>query len=113
MYMCLCVYTCTYIHTITHTIIHTHTHTHTHTQEIFYPTAFIFLLNATPGTGSAWFYFYSSKPPLGLGFSSTFLGTMNVVGSVANLAGIALFQACILKEFFYLALLYLLCRHAF
>jgi len=30
--------------------------------EIFYPTAFIFLLNATPGTGSAWFYFYSSKP---------------------------------------------------
>jgi len=27
--------------------------------EIFYPTAFIFLLNATPGTGSAWFYFYS------------------------------------------------------
>lgn len=61
--------------------------------EIFYPTAFIFLLNATPGTGSAWFYFYSSKPPLGLGFSSTFLGTMNVVGSVANLAGIALFQS--------------------
>ena len=35
--------------------------------EIFYPCAFIFLLNATPSTGSAWFYFYSSKPPLGLG----------------------------------------------
>lgn len=61
--------------------------------EIFYPTAFIFLLNATPGTGSAWFYFYSSKPPLGLGFSSTFLGTMNVVGSIANLGGIMLFQS--------------------
>jgi len=61
--------------------------------EIFYPTAFIFLLNATPGTGSAWFYFYSSKPPLGLGFSSTFLGTMNVVGSIASLGGIVLFQS--------------------
>ena len=61
--------------------------------EIFYPTAFIFLLNSTPSTGSAWFYFYSSKPPLGLGFSSTFLGTMNVVGSIANLAGIVLFQS--------------------
>jgi folate/biopterin transporter len=60
--------------------------------EIFYPCAFIFLLNATPSTGSAWFYFYSSKPPLGLGFSPTFLGTVNVVGSIFNLGGVVLFQ---------------------
>lgn len=55
--------------------------------EIFYPTAFIFILNATPSTGSAWFFFYSSKPPLGLGFTPEFLGTINVVGSVFNLGG--------------------------
>ena len=54
------------------------------------------------------FYFYSSKPPLGLGFSSTFLGTMNVVGSVANLAGIALFQAHTHSKRV-CALVYLLC----
>mmetsp|Transcript_54127 Transcript_54127/g.128579 ORF Transcript_54127/g.128579 Transcript_54127/m.128579 type:complete len:489 (+) Transcript_54127:80-1546(+) len=61
--------------------------------EIFYPCAFIFLLNATPSTGSAWFFFYSSKPPLGLGFTPTFLGTVNIVGSVFNLGGVVLFQA--------------------
>jgi hypothetical protein len=55
--------------------------------------AFIFLLNSTPSTGSAWFFFYSSKPPQGLGFSSEFLGTINVVGSVFNLAGVVFFQA--------------------
>jgi hypothetical protein len=55
--------------------------------------AFIFILNATPSTGSAWFFFYSSKPPQGLGFTSEFLGTINVVGSVFNLAGVVFFQA--------------------
>eukprot|EP00286_Rhodomonas_abbreviata_P021817 CAMPEP_0181304330 /NCGR_PEP_ID=MMETSP1101-20121128/9093_1 /TAXON_ID=46948 /ORGANISM="Rhodomonas abbreviata, Strain Caron Lab Isolate" /LENGTH=489 /DNA_ID=CAMNT_0023410081 /DNA_START=119 /DNA_END=1588 /DNA_ORIENTATION=- len=68
--------------------------------DIFYPTAFIFLLNATPSTGSAWFYFYSSKPPLGLGFTSEFLGTVNVVGSVCNLAAVVLFQAFLKKTAF-------------
>ncbi|EKX50578.1 hypothetical protein GUITHDRAFT_103804 [Guillardia theta CCMP2712] len=61
--------------------------------EILYPTLFIFMLNATPSTGSAWFYFYSSKPPLGVGFSAEFLGTINVVGSIFNLAGVILFQS--------------------
>jgi len=68
--------------------------------DIFYPTMFIFLLNATPSTGSAWFYFYSSKPPLGLGFSSEFLGTVNVVGSVCNLAAVLLFQTFLKKTAF-------------
>jgi folate/biopterin transporter len=68
--------------------------------EIFYPTAFIFALNATPSTGSAWFYFYSSKPPLGLGFTAEFLGTINVVGSVFNLAGVVFFQAFLKKVAF-------------
>lgn len=57
--------------------------------EIFYPTAFVFILNSTPSTGSAWFFFYSSKPPLGLGFTPEFMGTINVVGSVFNLGGMS------------------------
>lgn len=68
--------------------------------EIFYPTAFIFILNATPSTGSAWFFFYSSKPPLGLGFTPEFLGTINVVGSVFNLGGVIFFQAFLKKMSF-------------
>ena len=54
---------------------------------IFRPTMFIFLLNATPATGSVWFYFYTDV----LHFSSTFMGTINVVGAVFSLAGVVLF----------------------
>eukprot|EP00292_Cryptomonas_paramecium_P009397 CAMPEP_0113714328 /NCGR_PEP_ID=MMETSP0038_2-20120614/32546_1 /TAXON_ID=2898 /ORGANISM="Cryptomonas paramecium" /LENGTH=246 /DNA_ID=CAMNT_0000641273 /DNA_START=78 /DNA_END=815 /DNA_ORIENTATION=- /assembly_acc=CAM_ASM_000170 len=68
--------------------------------EIFYPTAFIFILNSTPSTGSAWFYFYTSKPPLGLGFSAEFMGTINVVGSIFNLAGVIFFQAFLKRAAF-------------
>mmetsp|Transcript_61891 Transcript_61891/g.128020 ORF Transcript_61891/g.128020 Transcript_61891/m.128020 type:complete len:505 (+) Transcript_61891:100-1614(+) len=55
--------------------------------EIFKPVAFVFMLNATPATGSTWFYFYTNT----LGFTSDFLGTINVVGAVCSLGGVLLF----------------------
>mmetsp|Transcript_17940 Transcript_17940/g.41474 ORF Transcript_17940/g.41474 Transcript_17940/m.41474 type:complete len:475 (-) Transcript_17940:344-1768(-) len=54
---------------------------------IFKPAMFVFLLNATPATGSTWFYFYTNV----LHFSSTLLGTINVVGAVFSLGGVVLF----------------------
>jgi len=55
--------------------------------EIFRPAAFIFMLNSTPSTGSTWFYFYTDT----LHFSSSFMGTINVVGAVFSLGGVLLF----------------------
>lgn len=57
--------------------------------EIFRPCLFIFMLNATPATGSTWFYFYTDV----LKFSSTFLGTIGLVGSCCTLLGVFLFDA--------------------
>ncbi len=51
--------------------------------EIFRPAAFIFLLNSTPSTGSTWFFFYTDV----LHFSSTLMGTINVVGAIFSLCG--------------------------
>mmetsp|Transcript_16820 Transcript_16820/g.40310 ORF Transcript_16820/g.40310 Transcript_16820/m.40310 type:complete len:507 (-) Transcript_16820:70-1590(-) len=55
--------------------------------QILKPVAFVFMLNATPATGSTWFYFYTNT----LGFTSGFLGTINVVGAVCSLGGVLLF----------------------
>ena len=64
--------------------------------EIFRPCLFIFMLNATPATGSTWFYFYTDV----LHFSSTFLGTIGLVGSVCTLLGVFLFDATLKKTKF-------------
>lgn len=50
---------------------------------ILRPAVFVFLLNATPSSGSAWFFFYTDI----LHFNSTFIGTISTVGSVATLIG--------------------------
>jgi MFS family permease len=60
--------------------------------EIWKPALFIFLLNATPSTGSSWFYFYTNV----LKFDSEFLGTINVVGSMFNLLAVFIFQVTLL-----------------
>eukprot|EP00287_Rhodomonas_sp_CCMP768_P011516 CAMPEP_0196732578 /NCGR_PEP_ID=MMETSP1091-20130531/11949_1 /TAXON_ID=302021 /ORGANISM="Rhodomonas sp., Strain CCMP768" /LENGTH=427 /DNA_ID=CAMNT_0042075873 /DNA_START=1 /DNA_END=1284 /DNA_ORIENTATION=+ len=57
--------------------------------EIWRPCAFIFLLNATPATGATWFYFYTDV----LKFSSSFLGTIGVVGACCTLLGVFVFDA--------------------
>jgi len=50
-------------------------------EQIYKPCLFIFLLNATPSTGASWFYFYTDT----LKFSSTFLGTIGLGGSMCFL----------------------------
>lgn len=61
--------------------------------QIYKPCLFIFLLNATPSTGASWFYFYTDT----LKFSSTFLGTIGLVGSVCTLIGVYVFDAALKK----------------
>lgn len=65
-------------------------------EQIYKPCIFIFLLNATPSTGASWFYFYTDT----LKFSSTFLGTIGLVGSVCTLIGVYVFDAALKKVSF-------------
>jgi Na+/melibiose symporter-like transporter len=56
--------------------------------EIYLPVLFIFLWRATPTADSASFYFAVND----LGFKPEFLGTAQLAGSVASLAGILLYR---------------------
>ncbi|PKA64975.1 Folate-biopterin transporter 1, chloroplastic [Apostasia shenzhenica] len=55
---------------------------------IFLPTMFIFLWQATPQSDSAMFYFTTCK----LGFTPEFLGRIKLATSMASLAGVALYN---------------------
>ena len=74
--------------------------------QMLYPLCFIALYSATPVTGSAWFYFYSTPEPEGLGFSAFFLGIIATVGSCANLAAVVIFQAFLKNTSFKPVLIY-------
>ncbi|KAM3308852.1 folate-biopterin transporter 1, chloroplastic isoform X1 [Capsicum chacoense] len=60
---------------------------------VFLPTLFIFLFQATPQSGSAAFYFIINK----LGFTPEFLGRLKLVTSVASLIGVALYNGFLKK----------------
>ena len=61
---------------------------------ILRPAAFLFLWQATPSCGSAFFYFSTAATDAGgLGFDPDFLGKASAVGSVAGLAGVGLYNA--------------------
>ncbi|EOY05716.1 PREDICTED: folate-biopterin transporter 1, chloroplastic isoform X2 [Theobroma cacao] len=55
---------------------------------VFLPTVFIFLWQATPQSDSALFYFTTNK----LGFTPEFLGRVKLVTSVASLVGVGLYN---------------------
>lgn len=55
---------------------------------VFLPTLFIFLWQATPHSDSAMFYFTTNK----LGFTPEFLGRVKLVTSVASLLGVVLYN---------------------
>ncbi|KAK3042175.1 hypothetical protein RJ639_001295 [Escallonia herrerae] len=55
---------------------------------VFLPTLFIFLWQATPHSESAMFYFTTNK----LGFTPEFLGRVKLVTSVASLLGVGLYN---------------------
>lgn len=55
---------------------------------IWLPAAFIFLMQATPTSNSAFFFFTTNE----LGFPPEFLGRVHLVTSVASLVGVWLFQ---------------------
>ncbi|XP_021291750.1 folate-biopterin transporter 1, chloroplastic isoform X1 [Herrania umbratica] len=55
---------------------------------VFLPTVFIFLWQATPQSESAMFYFTTNK----LGFTPEFLGRVKLVTSVASLVGVGLYN---------------------
>ncbi|URE20533.1 BT1 family, partial [Musa troglodytarum] len=57
--------------------------------DIFLPTLFIFLWQATPHSDSAMFFFITNK----LGFTPEFLGRVKLVTSVASLVGVALYNS--------------------
>ena len=62
---------------------------------ILRPAAFLFLWQATPNCGTAFFYFSTAAVDAGgLGFDPDFLGKASAVGSVAGLAGVGLYNAC-------------------
>ncbi|CAN6464872.1 unnamed protein product [Victoria cruziana] len=56
--------------------------------DIFLPTLFIFLWQATPQSDSAMFFFTTNK----LGFTPEFLGRVKLVTSIASLMGVALYN---------------------
>ena len=60
---------------------------------ILRPCVFIFLLNGTPSSGATWFYFYTDV----LKFDSEFIGLIGTVGSIAQLAGVVLFQSTLTR----------------
>ncbi|XP_050219817.1 folate-biopterin transporter 1, chloroplastic [Mercurialis annua] len=60
---------------------------------VFFPTLFIFLWQATPHSDSAMFYFTTNK----LGFTPEFLGRVKLVTSVASLAGVGLYNGFLKK----------------
>ncbi|KAM0966403.1 hypothetical protein ACFX2C_022165 [Malus domestica] len=55
---------------------------------VFFPTLFIFLWQATPHSESAMFYFTTNK----LGFTPEFLGRVKLVTSIASLLGVGLYN---------------------
>lgn len=57
-------------------------------KAIWMPTAFVFLLHATPTADAAFFFFTTNE----LGFEPEFLGRVRLVTSLASLVGIWLFQ---------------------
>ncbi|MDX2100330.1 MAG: folate/biopterin family MFS transporter [Leptolyngbyaceae cyanobacterium bins.59] len=57
-------------------------------KQIWLPTAFLFLWQATPTADSAFFFFSTNE----LGFEPEFLGRVRLVTSIASLVGIWLFQ---------------------
>ncbi|XP_022849581.1 folate-biopterin transporter 1, chloroplastic isoform X2 [Olea europaea var. sylvestris] len=60
---------------------------------VFLPTVFIFLWQATPQSDSAMFYFTTNK----LGFTPEFLGRVKLVTSVASLLGVGLYNGFLKK----------------
>jgi Na+/melibiose symporter-like transporter len=60
---------------------------------IFLPTAFIFLWQATPTSDTAMFFFMTNK----LGFGPEFLGRVKLVTAVASLVGVGVYNSY-LKE---------------
>ncbi|KAL6763052.1 BT1 family-domain-containing protein [Haematococcus lacustris] len=62
-------------------------------KEILLPTLFVFLWQATPSAESAMFYFQTNE----LGFTPEFLGRVRLVGSLASLAGVALYNGALKK----------------
>ncbi|XP_020256089.1 folate-biopterin transporter 1, chloroplastic [Asparagus officinalis] len=56
--------------------------------DIFFPTLFIFLWQATPHSESAMFYFTTNK----LGFTPEFLGRVKLVTSMASLIGVGIYN---------------------
>jgi len=57
-------------------------------KKIFFPVLFVFLLKATPSADSVFFYFSVNE----LGFKPDFLGKVQVLGSLAGLAGVFLYR---------------------
>ncbi|HEY9704690.1 MAG TPA: folate/biopterin family MFS transporter, partial [Allocoleopsis sp.] len=57
-------------------------------KSILLPTAFVFLLQSTPSSESAFFYFSTNE----LKFDPEFLGRVRLVTSLASLVGILIFQ---------------------
>ncbi|KMS98840.1 hypothetical protein BVRB_3g068210 [Beta vulgaris subsp. vulgaris] len=60
---------------------------------VYYPTLFVFLWQATPQSDSAMFYFTTNK----LGFTPEFLGRVKLVTSVASLLGVGLYNGFLKK----------------
>ena len=59
--------------------------------QIWKPCAFLFFLHATPYVGSTFFFWYTDVAR----FSPSFLGTMQVVGSVFSLLGVLFFDSAL------------------
>ncbi|XP_022979627.1 folate-biopterin transporter 1, chloroplastic-like isoform X1 [Cucurbita maxima] len=62
-------------------------------RNVFLPTLFIFLWQATPQSDSAMFFFTTNK----LGFTPEFLGRVKLVTSIASLLGVGLYNGFLKK----------------
>ena len=62
-------------------------------ESILYPAIFVFLWQATPSAGTAMLFFETNQ----LGFTTEFLGRIQLLASVASLIGVGVYNG-LLKE---------------
>lgn len=68
-------------------------------KEIWRPTMFLLLLASTPSSGASMFFFFTqSRDAGGLGFSSTFIGVLTLIGSLSGIIGVQLYRRTRLRH---------------
>jgi folate/biopterin transporter len=62
-------------------------------KAVWRPSMFLLALAATPSSAASMFFFFTQpKPAGGLGFSSTFIGVLTLIGSLSGIIGVQIYR---------------------